>query len=99
VRIVHRVPSPAAANSAAALPATEYGVVEADALDADEVAVSLLAIAVNVYATPLVRPVTMQLPEDPVTVHVLVTPETCGDALTVKDEGVPPVPAATVTVT
>ena len=40
----------------------------------------------------------MQEPLAPVTVHVLVTPPTCGDALTKYEAGAPPLPAVTVTV-
>jgi hypothetical protein len=83
LRKVHSVPVPSAASAAAANCAAVYGVVDDDALDAVDVVTALLAVAVNVYATPLVSPVTAQLPEAPVTVQVLVTPETCGDALTV----------------
>ena len=36
----------------------------------------LLAVAVNVYEVPLVRPVTVHEPLAPATVQVLVTPET-----------------------
>jgi hypothetical protein len=33
-----------------------------------------------VYETPFVKPVTVQDPEEPLTVQVLVTPATCGEA-------------------
>jgi hypothetical protein len=39
----------------------------------------------------------MQLPDAPVTLQVFVTPPTCGDALTRKEVGASPMPAATVT--
>jgi hypothetical protein len=47
---------------------------------------------VNVYDVPFVSPDTVQLPEEPVTVHV----NESGIEVTKKDAGVP-VPAATVT--
>jgi hypothetical protein len=85
-------------------PGTVAGVTDADATDAAEVPGAVfVAVAVNVYAVPFVRPVTGHDPEAPVTVHV--PPETAGDAVTVYEVGAPPrvpsvaVPAATVTVT
>jgi sulfur carrier protein ThiS len=71
-------------------------VTAADAVDAVDVPVELVAVAMNLYSVPLVRPVTTQLPDDPVTVHVFVASLT---ALTTNEAGVPPIPAATVTVT
>jgi hypothetical protein len=53
-----------------------------------------IATDLNVYATPFVKPATTQEPLAPVTVQVLSTPETCGDAVTVYEVGVPPVIAA-----
>ena len=75
------------------------GVTAADAFDAADVPDAFVAVAVNVKATSFVKPVTMQLVAGAVTVQVFVTPPTCGDALTKYVAGVPPVPAATVTVT
>ena len=48
----------------------------ADAFDAADVPDALVAVAVNVKATPFVRPVTMQLVAGTVTVQVFVTPPT-----------------------
>ena len=52
-----------------------------------------VAVVVNVYDVPFVKPDTVQLPEAPVTVHVRFP----GLDVTAYDAGVPPVPAATVT--
>ena len=52
-----------------------------------------VAVVVNVYDVPFVKPDTVQLPEAPVTVHV----NEPGVEVTRYDAGVPPVPAATVT--
>ena len=56
------------------------GVAEAEAAEADDVPPVapdvLMAVAVNVYATSLVNPVTIQEPLAPVTVQVFVTPPT-----------------------
>ena len=60
-------------------PGTVTGVTGADGADADEVPPALVAVAVNVYAVPLVRPVTSQDPDSPVTVHV----PAAGEAVTV----------------
>ena len=59
------------------------GVTEVDALDKPDVPAEFMAVVVNVYAVLFVKPVTTHEPDAPVTVQVLVTPETCGDALTV----------------
>ena len=68
--------------------------------DAAEVPDVFVAVAVNVYVVSLLRPVTSQDPDAPLTVHVLTLPLTHGEAVTRNDAGVPPdVPAATVTVT
>ena len=69
------------------------GVTESDAAEAAEVPPPFVAVALNVYDVPLVKPVTVQLPEAPVTVHV----KDPGVEVTRYDAGVPPVPAATVT--
>ena len=61
-------------------PGTVSGVTGADAADAAEVRPPFVAVAVNVYAVPLVRPVTSQDPDSPVTVHA--PPLTAGDAVT-----------------
>lgn len=60
-------------------PGTVAGVTGAEAADAAEVPPAFVAVAVNVYAVPLVRPVTSQDPDSPVTVHV----PAAGDAVTV----------------
>ena len=59
------------------------GVTALDAVDALDVPAEFVAVVVNVYAVPFVKPVTAHEPDAPVTVQVRVTPETCGDALTV----------------
>jgi hypothetical protein len=62
--------------------------------DCSDSPIIFIATALNVYATPLVKPATTHEPLAPVTVQVLSTPETCGDAVTVYEVGVPPVIAA-----
>ena len=64
-------------------PGTVAGVTALDAVDALDVPAEFVAVVVNVYGVPFVKPVTTHEPDAPVTVQVLVTPETCGDALTV----------------
>jgi hypothetical protein len=59
------------------------GVTELDAADALDVPAAFVAVVVNVYPVPFVKPVTAHDPDAPLTVQVRVTPETCGDALTV----------------
>ena len=66
-----------------------------EAPEAVEVLSPFIATDVNVYPVPLVSPVTVQLPEAPVTVHVLVASCT---AVTVYPVGVIPEGAVTVTV-
>ena len=67
----------------AGVPGTGTGVTEADAVEELDVPAEFVAVVVNVYAMLFVKPVTTHEPDAPVTVQVLVTPETCGDALTV----------------
>ena len=62
---------------------TVAGVTALDAVDALDVPAEFVAVVANVYAVPFVKPVTAHEPDAPVTVQVRVTPETCGDALTV----------------
>ena len=62
-------------------PGTVAGVTEADGLEATLSLTAFVAFTVNVYATPLVRPVTMQLVV--AEVQVFVTAPTCGEAETV----------------
>ena len=81
------------------LTAPKTGVAESDATDAAEVPTVFVAVALNVYAVPFVRPVTTQLFAGTVTVQVRVTPPTCGVALTKNVTGIPPVPPKTLTVT
>jgi len=52
-----------------------------------------VAVALNVYDVPFVKPFTVQLPDEPVTVQV----NDPGVEVTRYDVGVPPLPAATVT--
>ena len=59
--------------------AVRVGVTEFEAAEAEEDVSPFRAIAVNVYAVPLVKPVIVQLPEAPVTVQVAPP----GDAVTV----------------
>ena len=74
------VPVGAVVASTAGATGVSVGVAEAEAADADDVPPVapdvLMAVAVNVYATSLVNPVTIQEPLAPVTVQVLVTPPT-----------------------
>ena len=89
-------PSPATAVGAAGTLGTGgCGVALADAVDAAEVPPSFVAVAVNVYGVPFVRPVMLQEPEAPVTVHVAPP----GLAVTVNDVAGHPVPARTDTAT
>ena len=69
------------------------GVTGSDAEDAADVPPPFVAVALNVYDVPLVKPDTVQLPEEPVTVQV----KDPGVDVTAYDVGVPPEPAATVT--
>ena len=87
---------------AEALPATAVGVpgipggpgmTADDADEAPEVPLPFVAVDVNVYEVPFVRPVTVQLVAGDVTVQVNAP----GDDVTVKEVG-EPVPAVTVTV-
>jgi len=66
-------------------------VVDADGALAAELYVDLLAIVVNVYAVPAVRPVMVHDPEAPSTVHFAPP----GDAVTSYDVGVRPLVGAT----
>ena len=74
------VPVGAVAANTAGATGVSVGVAETDAAEADEVPPVepevLIAVAVNVYATSFVNPVTIQDPLAPVTVQVLVTPLT-----------------------
>jgi hypothetical protein len=81
------VPVGAVAAKTAGATGVRVGVAGADEAEAEEVPPVapeiLMAVAVNVYATSLVNPVTIHEPLGPVTVQVSVTPFTCGDAVTV----------------
>jgi hypothetical protein len=74
------VPVGAVVASTAGATGVSVGVAEAEAAEADDVPPVapdvLMAVAVNVYATSLVNPVTIQEPLAPVTVQVFVTPPT-----------------------
>jgi len=59
------------AVGAGGTPGPETGVTGSDSTDSGEVPPSLLAVDLNVYAVPLVRPVTTHDPEAPMTVQVL----------------------------
>ena len=67
----------------AGVPGTTTGVTALDAVDELDVPAVFVAVVVNVYAVPFVKPVTAHEPEAPVVVQVRVTAEPCGDALTV----------------
>jgi hypothetical protein len=69
-------------------------VVDADGALAAELYVDRLAIVVNVYAVPAVRPVMVHDPEAPVTVHFAPP----GDAVTSYDVGVRPLVGATTVI-
>jgi hypothetical protein len=75
-----RVPVGAVVASTAGATGVSVGVAEAEAADAEDVPPVepevLIAVAVNVYATSFVNPVTIQEPLAPVTVQVFVTPPT-----------------------
>ena len=62
------------------------GVTDADAADAADVPPAFVAVAVNVYAVPFVRPDTTHDPDAPVIVHVAPP----GDAVTVCDVAAAP---------
>lgn len=70
------------------------GITAVEVSESADVPVMFIATDLNVYETPLVKPVTTQEPLAPLTVQVLSTPETCGDAVTINEVGVPPVVAA-----
>ena len=64
-------------------------------IEADvELPVVLVAVEVNVYAVPLLSGAMVQLVAGAVTVHVAPP----GDAVTVYEEGVPPVVGATIVI-
>ena len=58
------------------------GITAVDVSDSAEEPIVFIATDLNVYATPFVKPVTVQEPLAPVTVQVLSTPATCGEAVT-----------------
>ena len=74
---VHDSPPPGVPGT----PDWAAGVTDADGVDAAEVPPALLAVAVNVYAVPFVRPDTTHAPDAPTIVHVAPP----GDAVTVCD--------------
>ena len=74
-------PSPTTAPGAVGTLGFAIGVTDADGVDAAEVPPALLAVAVNVYAVPFVRPDTTHAPDAPTIVHVAPP----GDAVTVCD--------------
>src|ERR1035437_3034199 len=69
---------PGVAVTAIGAPGTVLGVTAALALDAGEVPAALAAVTVNVYAVPLVRPVTVA-----VVAPVVLTVAPSGEAVTV----------------
>jgi len=74
-------PSPTTTPATAGTFGFAIGVTDADGSDAAEVPPAFVAVAVNVYAVPLVRPDTTHEPEAPTIVHVAPP----GDATTVCD--------------
>ncbi len=75
------------------------GVTDDEALELPLVPPEFVAVAVNVYPVPLVRPVTVHVPLRGVVASGLEIVHVCPpDAVTVNDVGIPPV-AAAVTVT
>ena len=63
--------TPATAVGAGGVPGTAgCGVTAFDAADAAEVPPPFVAGALNVYDVPFVKPATVQLPDEPVTVQV-----------------------------
>ena len=86
--------TPASAVGAGGVPGIAgCGVTGSDAEDAADVPPPFVAVALNVYDVPFVKPVTVQSPDEPVTVHV----KEPGVEVTRYEAGVPPEPAATVT--
>lgn len=69
----------------------KVGVTASEAADASDVPSAFVAVEVNVYALPFVRPVTSHDVAGTVTVHVFAS----GDEVTVYVTGVPPVVGAT----
>ena len=59
------------------------GITAVEVSDSADKPVTFIATDLNVYATPLVKPVITQEPLAPLTVQVLSTPATCGEAVTV----------------
>ena len=80
VELKANVPVGAVLTNTAGATGVSVGVAEAEAAEADDVPPVapevLIAVAVNVYATSFVNPVTIQEPLAPATVQVLVTPPT-----------------------
>ena len=69
------------------------GVTALEDADDEDVPPAFDAVALNVYDVPYVKPVTVQSPDEPTTVHVREP----GVEVTRYEVGVPPEPAATVT--
>ena len=74
-------PSPTTTPGAAGTLGLAIGVTASDAAEAADVPPAFVAVTVNVYAVPLVRPTTTHEPDAPVIVHVAPP----GDASTVCD--------------
>ena len=87
-------PSPATAVGAGGVPGAASGLTEPDEADAPDVPAAFVAVAENVYGVPFVRPLTVHEVAGLVTVQLRLP----GVEVTVYEAGVPPVPAATVTV-
>ena len=91
-------PSPATADGAGGVPgAALVGLTGSEDPDAPEVLVALVAVALKVYSVPLLRPLIVHEPAAPLTMQVFAG-ELSGYAVTVYDDGVPPLPALTVIV-
>jgi hypothetical protein len=83
-------PSPATTLGTAGTFGFAIGVTDTEAADAADVPPAFVAVAVNVYAVPFVRPVTTHEPDAPVIVHVALP----GDAVTRCDVAAVPDSAA-----
>ena len=71
VHVTTRRPSPRVATTFVGTPGIAVGVTDADGAEAADAPTAFVALTENVYAVPLVRPVTVQVVAfAPLTVHV-----------------------------
>jgi hypothetical protein len=84
--VVEVAGDPAGAVAVPSDPLFTRAVTDAEAVLAAELPEAFVATVVNVYAVPAVKPLMVQEPEAPVTVHVRPP----GDAVTVYDVGASP---------